>query len=73
MGAGDRPIEITFERMWAALGWRKRLQLLRALLLGGKDSGVPAEVAAASAAAADDAVAGVVAELSGSFPEVSLA
>ena len=56
--------------MWAALGWRKRL--LRALLLGGQDSRVAPEVAAASAAAADDAVAGLVAELSGSFPEVSV-
>ena len=71
LGAGDRPIEITIERMWSALCWRKRLQLLRALLQGGKQDEVHREAAAASAATADGAVAGLVAQLSGSFPEVS--
>ncbi|KAK9845236.1 hypothetical protein WJX81_000720 [Elliptochloris bilobata] len=67
---GDRPIEITLERMWAALSWRKRLRLLQVLLLGGADGAVRAEVEAAGAAAADDAFASVVAQLSGSFPEI---
>eukprot|EP00879_Flechtneria_rotunda_P028776 GHRR01030996.1.p2 GENE.GHRR01030996.1~~GHRR01030996.1.p2 ORF type:complete len:125 (+),score=38.95 GHRR01030996.1:262-636(+) len=30
---GDRPIEITLERAWAALTWQRRLKLLHLLLL----------------------------------------
>jgi pheromone shutdown protein TraB len=30
---GDRPIEITLERAWNALPWRRRLRLLGDLLL----------------------------------------
>lgn len=72
--AGDRPIEITLERVWAALSWRKRLRLLRLLLLDARGAGaVPAEAVAAGAAAADDAVAAVIAQLSDGFPEVHTA
>lgn len=28
---GDRPLEVTLQRAWAALGWRRRLQLLSGL------------------------------------------
>ena len=28
---GDRPIEVSLQRAWDALGWRRRLQLLRGL------------------------------------------
>jgi len=66
--AGDRPVEITLERMWAALSWRKRAAFLRALVAdGAPPGGAPS---AAGAAGADDAVAAVIAQLSASFPEV---
>ncbi len=69
-GAGDRPVEITLERMWAALSWRKRAAFLRALVAGGAPPG--GAPSAAGAAGADDAVAAVIAQLSASFPEVGL-
>ncbi|BDA45348.1 TraB domain-containing protein [Coccomyxa sp. Obi] len=66
---GDRPIEITLQRAWAALSWRQRFQLLSALW---QSRGQAADVSADAVEAMkdDDVISSVVAEYSAAFPEV---
>jgi len=70
---GDRPIEITVERVWAALGWKARLQLLRQLLSGLASP--PSEIDATDLKAleADDTVEMMTQQLTGAFPQVASA
>ncbi len=68
---GDRPIEITLQRAWAALSWRQRWQLLRALW---QSRGEAADVSADAVEAMkdDDVISSVLAEYSAAFPEACL-
>ncbi|KAF8069523.1 Trabd [Scenedesmus sp. PABB004] len=66
---GDRPIEITLERAWAALSWRQRAQLLSDLLLAGLAPQAQAlDADAVEALRGDDAINAFFAQLGARYP-----
>lgn len=70
---GDRPIEITVERVWSALGWKARLQLMRQLVTGLAASPPEVDGAQLKALEADDAVEMMTQQLTEAFPQVASA
>lgn len=68
--AGDRPIEITLQRAWAALGWRQRWRLGRLMLRAGMQPVEAPDAEALEAMKEDDVIASVLSQVSDAFPEV---
>ena len=73
---GDRPIEITLQRAWDALTWRRRAALGAALARGaaaaGRGGAAALDEAAVEALKDDDAISLLFNQLSAEYPEVSL-
>ena len=68
---GDRPIEITLQRAWDALSWRRRRELAAALAAGALSVQRQAiDAAAIERLKEDDAVSLLFAQLSEAYPEV---
>jgi hypothetical protein len=68
---GDRPIEITVERVWSALDWRARLQLMRQLLTGLAAPMPDINGTQLKALESDDAVEMMTQQLTAAFPQVT--
>ena len=68
---GDRPIEITLQRAWDALSWRRRVELAAELAAGALSvQGQSFDAAAIERLKEDDAVSLLFAQLSQEYPEV---
>lgn len=68
---GDRPIEITLQRAWDALTWRRRSDLAAELAAGALSvQGQSLDAAAIERLKEDDAVSLLFAQLSAAYPEV---
>lgn len=71
---GDRPIEITLQRAWDALSWRRRAALAAELARGAWAArAATLDAAAVERLKDDDAVSLLFAQLSAAYPEVGLA
>ena len=68
--AGDRPIEITLQRAWAALSWRQRWRLGRLVLAASAQPVEAPDTQALEAMKDDDVIASVLSQVSDAFPEV---
>ena len=70
--AGDRPIQITVERVWKSLDWRSKLQLMKLVAAGL--AAKPPEVSLEDVAKIDSdmAVDAMAKQLTESFPQVPL-
>ena len=66
---GDRPIEITIERVWAALGWNARLQLLSQLVAGLAMPPPEIDTAKLKDMEADDPVEMMTQQLTEAYPQ----
>eukprot|EP00879_Flechtneria_rotunda_P025478 GHRR01027077.1.p1 GENE.GHRR01027077.1~~GHRR01027077.1.p1 ORF type:complete len:213 (+),score=52.74 GHRR01027077.1:262-900(+) len=70
---GDRPIEITLERAWAALTWQRRLKLLHLLLLAWLGTSQQQEVLTQDTVErlrSDDTISTFFKQLSRQYPEL---
>ncbi len=68
---GDRPIEITLQRAWDALSWRRRGELAAALAAGALSvQRHELDLAAIERLKEDDSVSLLFAQLSEAYPEV---
>lgn len=67
---GDRPIEITLERAWEALTWRRKLELCWALLGPGWGKDVDLTPDFIESLKSDDVLSSFVKELGQTFPEL---
>ena len=68
--AGDRPIEITLQRAWAALSWQQRWRLGRLALAACARPVEAPDARALEAMQEDDVIASVLSQVSDAFPEV---
>jgi pheromone shutdown protein TraB len=68
--AGDRPIEITLQRAWDALSWRRRAALAWAAARGAAAPVQAPDAAAVEAMKSDDVITAVLSQVADSYPEV---
>lgn len=70
LSAGDRPIQITVERVWRSLDWKSKLRLAKLILIGLFQELPEISPADVDKIDSDDAVDAMTKQLTTAFPQV---